>query len=89
MCQVPSAEAEDLECTACYPDEQNARYICNCLPIPSYLNCKDALDNGQTESGVYKLNPGNQPAFEVMKLPFFVTIAQIDQIEIHFTFTVA
>ena len=29
-----------------------------------YNNCKDALTQGQTTSGVYTIQPGNQPAFQ-------------------------
>ena len=35
-------------------------------PSPGvYNNCKDALAHGQTASGVYNIQPDNQPAFQV------------------------
>ena len=71
-CRAPDEEAEDLICTACYPDGDNGHYNCSCWvssqPEPLeevYLTCQDALDKGETESGVYKLKPDHLPAFQV------------------------
>ena len=35
------------------------------LVNPKYSDCKDALAQGQTTSGVYTIQPDNQPAFQV------------------------
>ena len=72
-CRAPDQEAEDLTCTACYPDGDNGHYSCSCWasqqPEPLdgvYLTCQDALDKGENESGVYTLKPDHLPAFQVM-----------------------
>ena len=86
-CHASDEEPQDLICTACYPVGKDQNHICNCCQRKHYLNCQDALDNGQTESGIYFLQPDCQPAFEVRKHPLFVAIAQIGQIKIHFVKT--
>ena len=35
------------------------------LVNPMYSDCKDALAQGQTSSGVYTIQPDSQPAFQV------------------------
>ena len=72
-CHAPDEEAEDLICTACYPDGDNGHYNCSCWTSQQpetrevvYLTCQDALDKGKNESGVYTLKPDHLPAFQVM-----------------------
>ena len=72
-CRAPDEEAQDLICTACYPDGDNGHYNCSCWepqqvepPEVVYLTCQDALDKGKNESGVYTLKPDRLPAFQVM-----------------------
>ena len=74
-CRAPDEEAEDLFCTACYPDGDNGHYNCSCWaprqpepPEVVYLTCQDALDKGENESGVYVLKPDHLPAFQVINL---------------------
>ena len=79
-CRAPDEEAEDLICTACYPDGENEHYNCSCWTSQQqellhvkgvYLNCKDALDKGVTKSGVYTLKPDHLLAFQVMPFNHF------------------
>ena len=77
-CRAPDEEAEDLMCSACYPDGDDGHYNCSCWksqlsePLEEvYLTCQDALDKGQTDSGVYTLKPDHLPAFQVMNFCLF------------------
>ena len=72
-CRATDSEAEDLTCTDCYPIGEDGHYNCSCwtslepeLLEPVYSSCKDALDMGNTESGVYAIKPDNLAAFKVM-----------------------
>ena len=72
-CRAPDEEAEDLICTACYPDGEDGHYNCSCWASQQlellegvYLTCQDALDRGETESGVYTLKPDHLPSFQVL-----------------------
>ena len=74
-CRAPDEEAEDLMCIGCYPDGDNGHYNCSCWtsrqPEPLervYLSCQDALDKGETESGIYMLKPNHLLAFQVINL---------------------
>ena len=77
-CRAPDEEAQDLICTACYPDGDNGHYNCSCWASQQpesvevvYLTCQDALDKGETESGVYTLKPDDLPAFQVIHFHHF------------------
>ena len=81
-CRAPDEEAEDLICTACYPDGENGLYSCSCwvsqepeVVEERYLTCQDALDKGQHKSGVYTLKPDHLPAFQVKEILTFESVA--------------
>ena len=69
-CKAVDEEGQDLSCN-CMQLQQNDKFNCTCFADDQveveehYLDCQDALNNGELDSGVYLLKPDNLEPFEV------------------------
>ena len=69
-CKAEDEEGQDLSCT-CMKLQQKGKFNCTCFADDQvemnehYLDCHDAFQKGQLQSGVYLLKPDNMAPFEV------------------------
>ena len=72
-CKEINEEHKDLSCQ-CSHNEDEEPFSCTCYTQqaaddePHYLNCLDAKNNGETESGIYVIKPDDLLAFRVSLL---------------------
>ena len=81
ICEAPDEEMQQLGCQ-CEPAEEDEHFVCDCWATqysePSrahtYLDCMDALNSGQTKSGLYLIKPNSLKPFQVKKKVLLVTL---------------